>query len=141
MLRAAALSLLVLFQAGQAAAPAQTDIQKALDQLQGTWVAVSLNGQALPEGAQMSLVFTGDKYENWVNGSVDERGSVKLDPSTKPTSIDFLIAEGQDAGQIQLGLMVVSGETLTLAFATPGNRTRPKTQADAALLAILKKKP
>ena len=141
MLRAVLLGLLV-FQAAQTppASSASADVKKALDQLQGSWQIVTFNGQDAPPGLDASLVFTGDKYEQWANGSVQERGSIKLDPSTKPMSMDLLIAEGDDAGKVQLGLAEISGDTLSLSFATPGDPNRPKTPADAALSAILKKK-
>jgi len=141
MLRAIVLGLLV-FQAAQTppASGASADVKKALDQLQGSWQIVNFNGQEPPAGFDASFVISGDKYEQWTNGSVQERGSVKLDPSTKPMSIDLLIAEGDDAGKVQLGLAEVTADTLNLSFAAPGDPTRPKTPADAALYATLKKK-
>lgn len=140
MVRAVALSLLLLFHAAQTAPPAADAAKKALEQIQGSWLAVSLNGQDLPTGMEMNLTFTGDKYENWVNGTIDERGTVKIDPSTKPASIDFVITEGTDAGTTQLGLVEVNGDSLILSFARPGNPTRPKTPSDAELYAVLRKK-
>jgi len=140
MVRTVALSLLMFFQAAQTAPPTADAAKKALEQIQGSWLAVSLNGQDLPTGVEMNLTFTGDKYENWVNGTIDERGTVKIDPSTKPMSIDFVITEGTDAGTTQLGLVEVNGETLTLSFARPGSPTRPKTPSDAELYAVLRKK-
>src|SRR5215471_13493725 len=140
MVRTVALSLLMFFQAAQTTPPSADAAKKALDQIQGSWPAVSLNGQDLPTGVEMNLTFTGDKYENWVNGNIDERGTVKIDPSTKPASIDFVITEGTDAGMTQLGLVEVNGETLTLSFARPGSPTRPKTPSDAELYAVLRKK-
>jgi uncharacterized protein (TIGR03067 family) len=128
-----------MFQAGQTAPPVNPDAKKALDQVQGPWIVLSMNGQDVPNGADFKLVFTGDKYESWVSGQVDERGTVKIDPSTKPASIDFAITEGGDAGKLQLGLMEVAGDTLSLAFAVPGNPVRPKVPADAALNVTLKK--
>jgi uncharacterized protein (TIGR03067 family) len=141
MLRAIVLGLL-LFQAAQTppASGASADVKKALDQLQGSWQIVSMNGQDVPGGMDASMVFTGDKYEQRTDGSVQERGSVKLDPSTKPMSIDLLIAEGDDAGKIQLGLAEVTPDTLTLAFAMPGDPARPKTLDNAPLFAVMKKK-
>jgi uncharacterized protein (TIGR03067 family) len=139
MMRTIAFAFLLLFQAPQTAPPADA-AKKALDQIQGSWQAVSLNGQNLPNGMEMTLSFSGDKYENWVNGALDERGTVKIDPSTKPPSIDFAIIEGSDAGKTQLGLVEVNGDSLILSFATPGNPTRPKTPSDAELYAVLRKK-
>jgi uncharacterized protein (TIGR03067 family) len=141
MLRTIAFSvLLLLFQAAQTTPPPSAEAKKVFDQLQGSWLAVSLNGQDLPTGVEMNLTFTGEKYENWVNGSIDERGTVKIDPSTKPASIDFVITEGTDAGQTQLGLVEVTADSLILSFARPGSPTRPKTPADAELYAVLRKK-
>ncbi|HUL72721.1 MAG TPA: TIGR03067 domain-containing protein [Vicinamibacterales bacterium] len=139
MLRAAVLALL-MFQAAQTPPPAAGDAKKALDQIQGNWLIVSFNGQDVPAGNELYLVFTGEKYEQWVNGSVEERGTVKLDPSTKPMSIDLSIVEGNDAGKLQLGLIEVTGDTMNLSFAAPGVPTRPKTPDDAELYAVLKKK-
>jgi uncharacterized protein (TIGR03067 family) len=138
MLRTAVLALL-LFQAAQTTSPpASTDAKKALDQIQGNWQIVTFNGQDAT-GVDAGLAFTGDKYEQWTNGSVQERGSVTLDPSTKPMSIDLMISEGADAGKRQLGLAEITGDTLNLAFAAPGAPTRPKTPAEAEIVAILKK--
>ncbi len=139
MMRAALFSLLLLFQAGQAAPPANPDVKKAFDAIQGSWAVMSMNGQDLPNGADFKLVFTGQKYESWINGQVDERGTVKIDPSTKPVSIDFAIAEGNDAGKLQLGIMLVTGDTMNLAFAAPGGTTRPQVPADAEISVMLKK--
>lgn len=141
MFRAILLGLLV-FQAAQTppASSASPDVKKALDSLQGSWQIVTFNGQDAPPGVDLSLVFTGDKYEQWTNGSVEERGSVKLDPATKPMSIDLLIAEGNDAGKVQLGLAEITADTLSLSFAAPGDPNRPKTPADGVVWAVLKKK-
>jgi len=117
MMRTIAFAFLLLFQAAQTTPPADA-AKKALDQIQGSWQAVSLNGQNLPNGMEMTLSFSGDKYENWVNGALDERGTVKT----------------------QLGLVEVNGDSLILSFATPGNPTRPKTPSDAELYAVLRKK-
>lgn len=119
-------------------APAD-NAKKLLDQIQGSWRVVTFNGQDVPASAEAYLVFKGDKYEQWTNNSVGERGSLKLDASTKPALIDFVITEGNDAGKVQLGLVDITGDTLSLAFAAPGSATRPKTPADAELVAILTK--
>ena len=77
MFRAAALSLLVLFQSAQTAPPTADAAKKALDQIQGTWQVVTMNGQDAPAGVDVHLTFTEDKYEQWANGTAEERGSVQ----------------------------------------------------------------
>jgi len=139
MLRALALSLLVLFQTAQTAPPSADAVKKAVDQIQGTWQIVTFNGQDAPAGVDVHLTFTGDKYEQWANGTVEERGTFKVNPATKPASIDLSIAEGSDAGKLQLGLYEINGETLSISFSAPGDPVRPKTPADGVINVVLKK--
>ena len=118
---------------------------KATDtkQLQGTWVIASINGQSMPEGAPpMTLTFAGDKYHQTVGGNVNERGSIKVDASKKPMTIDLLIAEGDDAGKIQLGIFEVTGDTLRANLDTPGAGQRPTdfTVKDGFIMFVGKKK-
>jgi uncharacterized protein (TIGR03067 family) len=131
-----ALSLLFVT-AGQTA---QDDVKKELDKLQGNWAVTSFNGQAVPAEAQAFLVFKADKYEQWNNGAVDERGSIKLDPKTKPLSIDLIIVEGTDAGKTQPGVYeMTEPDTLSVGLATPGSTTRPGAVSQAELQVVLKK--
>lgn len=130
-----ALSLLFVT-AGQAA----DDVKKELDKLQGNWAVSTFNGQMVPAEAQAFLSFKADKYEQWNNGAVDERGSIKIDPKAKPMTIDLIITEGNDAGKTQPGLYEFTGaDTLSIGLATPGNTTRPTAIANAELQVVLKK--
>jgi uncharacterized protein (TIGR03067 family) len=131
-----ALSLLIVMP-GQ---NAQDDTKKELEKLQGSWAITSFNGQDVPSEAQFFLAFYGDKYEQWNNGTVDERGTIKVDPKTKPMSIDLIITEGGDAGKTQPGVYeMADSTTLFIGLATPGNTTRPTAFANAELQVILKK--
>ena len=119
---------------------AQDDTRKELEKLQGNWVIVTFNGQDVPSEAQSFLVFTGDKYEQWNNGSVDERGTIRIDPKTKPMSIDLIITEGNDAGKTQPGVYeLTDSTTLSIGLTVPGNTTRPSAIANAELQVWLKK--
>ena len=93
--------------------------------LEGTWVINSINGQPMAEGSEMTLTFTGDKYHQTFGGTVNERGTIKLDRTKKPMMIDLIIAEGQDAGKTQLGIIEVSGDTVRAILDTPGLGKRP----------------
>jgi uncharacterized protein (TIGR03067 family) len=111
--------------------------------LQGTWMIESINGQSMPEGAPpMTLTFTGDKYEQTVGGDVNERGSIKVDSSKKPMTIDLLIAEGDDAGKIQLGIFEVTGDTIRANLDRPGAGQRPTdfTVKEDSIMFVGKKK-
>ena len=131
-----ALSLMVVMP-GQTA---QDDTKKELEKLQGNWAIATFNGQDVPSDAQSFLVFNGDKYEQRTNGSVDERGTFKIDPRTKPMSIDLIITEGGDAGKTQPGVYELSDSTtLWIGLTVPGNTTRPSAFANAELQVMLKK--
>ncbi len=127
----------MLVTAGQAA---QDDVKKELDKLQGNWAVTTFNGQTLPADAQSFLVLKGDKYEQWNNNAVDERGSIKIDPKAKPASIDLIITEGTDAGKTQPGVYEqTDAETLSIGLAVPGSTTRPTAISQAELQIVLKK--
>lgn len=128
---------LVLFAPGQIA---QDDTRRELDKLQGNWAVVAFNGQDVPAEAQAYLVFSGDKYEQWNNGSADERGTIKIDPKTKPMSIDLIITEGNDAGKTQPGVYeLTDSTTLSIGLTAPGNTMRPSAIVNAELQVLLKK--
>ena len=119
---------------------AQDDTKKELEKLQGSWAIVAFNGQDVPAEAQAFLTFNGDKYEQSNNGSVDERGTIKVDPKTKPMSIDLIITEGGDAGKTQPGVYeLLDATTLSIGLALPGNTTRPTAVTNAELQVVLKK--
>ena len=136
-LLAACLSVLAVTVSAQSAVP------KDLAPLQGTWVITAINGQELAAaGSSMLLTITGDKYSQTVNGIINERGTIKVDAAKKPTAIDLIITEGDDANKTQLGVVEVSGTALKLKLALPGQTTRPTNfdQAEGAILAIATKK-
>ena len=119
---------------------AQEDTRKELEKLQGKWAIATFNGQEVPSEAQLFLVFNGEKYEQWNNGSVDERGTIKVDPKTKPMQIDLIISEGNDAGKTQPGVYeLTDSTTMSLGLTVPGNTTRPSAVANAELQVLLKK--
>jgi uncharacterized protein (TIGR03067 family) len=119
------IACLVLASGVAAQTPKPPTAAKALDGLQGIWVIKTFNGQPAGEG-EVSLTITGDKYAQTVNGTVNERGTVTVDPSKKPMTIDLTIEVGGDAGKLQVGLVAVEGDTMTLKLNTPGIATRPK---------------
>ena len=67
----------------------------------------------------MSLVIKDDKYEQVTNGTTDESGSVKLDATKKPMTIDLMIEEGNDAGKLQLGIIEVTGDAMKVKLNLP----------------------
>ena len=122
--------------------PAPTTMSKELTSLQGTWLLTTVNDQNLADqGVEMALVIDGNKYKQVVNGTVDETGTVKVDPSKKPMSFDLSIVEGDDAGKLQLGIIEVTGDVAKGLLAAPGAGTRPAdfNSNDGAVFFIAKR--
>jgi uncharacterized protein (TIGR03067 family) len=94
--------------------------------LQGTWRLTSLNGRSIPDqGPQITLSIVGEKYQQAIDGKVTERGTLKVDASKQPMSIDLAITEGDDSGKAQLGIVEVTDGTLRMCLDTPGAGQRP----------------
>ena len=123
--QAAALAAIVLFSAGLAA---QGPVPKELAGFQGTWDIVTVNGEPLAtSGTTGEITVTGNKYEVKINGAVNERGTITVDPAKTPMTIDFNIIEGPEAssGTLQLGIFELTGDTIRFHLATPGLTPRP----------------
>src|SRR5687767_4224270 len=120
--------------AASAGLAAQTAIPKELQPLQGHWAVVDATANPIPAGLHVSLLITGDKYEGTQQGKVNEQGTIKVDATRTPSSIDFAIAMGADAGKTQLGLVEVKGDTMTMALAAPGGADRPVSFAEKITL-------
>lgn len=119
-----------------------TDLSKELQAVQGTWLVETVNGQVAKDmGVEMLLVITGNKYQQVTNGTVDETGTIKLDASKKPMSLDLNIATGDSAGTVQLGIAEINGDTMQAVLSAPGSGTRPAgfSDANAAIAVIVKR--
>jgi uncharacterized protein (TIGR03067 family) len=123
-----------------APAAAQTSVPKELAAFQGTWVIVTVNGQPAEGGPEVTLTIAGDKYNQGINGEIVERGTIKVDATKKPMTIDLDIAEGNDAGKLQLGVIEVSGTTMTGNLGTPGAKERPASLTAADTFAFTARK-
>jgi uncharacterized protein (TIGR03067 family) len=92
-------------------------VRSAEKELQGSWTATKAerNGGTAADLVGHALTFSGDRFEIQ---SKDKRsvysGSVRVDASTKPATIDFEQAEGGLKGKTWKGIYVLDGETLTI---------------------------
>ena len=127
-------------QTGQVKPPAP--VPAAFKPLQGTWVLTTLDGNPLAQGG-LTFAISGDQYEQAIAGTVNERGTIKLDATKKPMWIDLTITEGSDKGKPQVGLIEVSAGVLKGALSFAGSTTRPTSFAPSqdAIVFIGKKKP
>jgi uncharacterized protein (TIGR03067 family) len=97
------------------------DDAKSID---STWLpsAAELGGEQLPEAIRKTirLVIGDGKYTVTV-GEVIDRGILKLDPSTKPKSLDITGTEGPNKGKTILAIYETSGDTLRICYDLSGN--------------------
>jgi uncharacterized protein (TIGR03067 family) len=140
MKNAFAACFVALTVAAGVAAQTQDAAPKELAPLQGTWNVTEVNGSAPQQ--QISLTITGAKYSETVDGTVDETGTIKVDNSKTPVTLDLLIAEGSSAGQTQLGIVEVKGDAMRCLLSAPGSGTRPSSfdKGDGDLFVVLQKK-
>lgn len=113
--------------------PSHDNARQGLEKLQGTWVITSVEGEGLPAGVHVALVFTGDKYQGLKQGKVDERGTIKVDSTARPMTIDLVITEGIHAGKTQLGLVEITDDRMTLVLGEPGGTARPTGMSQSPL--------
>lgn len=92
-----------------------------LEQLHGTWRAVALEveGRAVPPMG--SMVIEGDRFTAWGMGAA-YGGRIEADFEPRPHTLDLIFTEGPEAGQRNLGIFEIDGETLTLCLAMRGSR-------------------
>ena len=98
--------------------------------LQGTWRLTSLNGRSIPDqGPQITLSIVGEKYQQAVDGKVTERGTLTLDASKQPMTIDLAITEGDDSGKAQIGIVEVTDGTCGCVSTLLGRVSVPPSSA------------
>lgn len=82
-----------------------------LESLQGKWkmVGVGRNGRFAPAltmaSAKIYMTIEGDKYTITKDGTIRDRGIVKLDTNQTPVHFDQHIQHGDDAGCVHLGIV------------------------------------
>jgi uncharacterized protein (TIGR03067 family) len=129
------LMIVLLASAGLSIAPDE-GTKDDKDKLQGTWLIQSVEaaGDRVPKEdiENIRLTIEGDKYTETRDKAVEEKGTLKLDPTKSPKTIDFAIKEGMSEGETQLGIYKLDDDTLTLCLADPGDKERPKEFATKA---------
>lgn len=120
------------------------DAKKELDKLKGNWTveSIEMDGQKTTgeDSGRMSFTVTDNKYAQKVNGRTIEEGTIKIDTSKKPPTIDLNITSGMDKGKMQLGIYELKDDTFKLALNLPGGEKRPTAiTGDNGILFVLKR--
>jgi uncharacterized protein (TIGR03067 family) len=129
------------------AAPGPKDEKDEVKKFEGEWTFVSWehSGQTLPKEVLDITKWSvkGDKY-SFEMGEQQEEGTIKIDASKKPATLDFDITSGNDKGKKQVGIYKIDGDTMTICLARPGEEKRPSefksTEEDGHILVTIKKK-
>jgi uncharacterized protein (TIGR03067 family) len=124
------------------------DIKKERKQTDGAWSLTSFitdgNKVAEEEVKKFKLTLEGDKYTLKQEDSVVSKGTTKIDPAKKPKTIDITPTEGDNKGQVMLGIYEINGDTYKVCYTPTGDRpTKFAAEAGSGhfLLVFKKDKP
>jgi uncharacterized protein (TIGR03067 family) len=104
--------------------------------IEGTWLPVEaeLGGQKFPAEVlkTMKLTMSDGKYTVKVGEQID-KGTIKLEPTTKPKAIDITGTEGPNKGKTFLAIYELTDDTLRICYDLAGKKrpTEFKTVKDA----------
>jgi uncharacterized protein (TIGR03067 family) len=128
-----ALAAVVLMAAGN---PRSERAQADVTTLQGTWKIVSLEAEGATADADQlqapRLMIKGNAFVFSTERS-EQRGTLAIDGSKKPKTIDLTFADGPDKGKTAHGIYKIEDDTLTLCLGEVGAErprkfvTKPKT--------------
>jgi uncharacterized protein (TIGR03067 family) len=103
------------------------DADKDRKAMEGTWLPLTadLGDKKFPEEVlkTMKLVMAGDKYTVTVGAQTDQ-GTVKLDPTQKPKSMDIKGTEGPNKDKSIPAIYELTGDTLRICYGL-GGQNRP----------------
>ena len=101
----------------------QTARADDLKDMTGTWKveAAEAGGKKIESEDLKEIVvkITGDRYEVKVKDKLDA-GTLKLDETQKPKTMDATDTEGLDAGKVVKAIYELSGDTLRVCYAMEG---------------------
>jgi uncharacterized protein (TIGR03067 family) len=109
--------------------------KKELKKLEGTWATVSIEaaGHKVSDEDKIKtrkLTTKGDKYTLKV-GDETVQGTIEINPTKKPKTIDVKPDSGSNKGKTLLGIYELDGDSLKICLALPG-RDRPTAFTTAA---------
>ena len=111
------------------------------DAIQGTWLAseAELAGKKLPDEVRKSIKLV-LKDENYAVGV--DKGTVKLDPTAKPKSMDITGKDGPNKGKTYLAIYELDGDTLRICYdlSGKGHPAEFKTKAETQLFLVTYKR-
>jgi uncharacterized protein (TIGR03067 family) len=144
-MRAAFIILLALGTVSGAEPEKKDPAKQELANLTGKWqcVAGEEGGAKATDdlAKQLRLVFDGEKFKAYIGDMVLMAGTIKVDPTAKPKTIDLQGAEGRLKGQTGEGIYELDGDALKLCLVEPGEKrpTEFKTAKQGQHLLVYKR--
>jgi uncharacterized protein (TIGR03067 family) len=103
--------------------------EEAQKKLQGTWSATKAehDGNGADDVVEHRLSFTDNRFQiRSKDGKLLYEGTLRVEPSTQPTAIDFEHTEGTLKGKTWKGIYALDGDTLTICDNEPNlDKGRP----------------
>jgi len=115
------------------------------DAIQGKWLPseAEIAGKKYPDEVRktITLEIKDGKYTVTAGPELD-RGTVKLDPSAKPKTLDVTGTEGPNKGNTFLAIYELDGDTLRICYdlSGKGRPTEFKTKPDTKLFLVTYKR-
>jgi uncharacterized protein (TIGR03067 family) len=122
--------------------PADKAATEELNRLAGTWQVVPLEGSEGNKDAQaaakkMKITIDGDKYTVFSEGKVTQEGTLRIDPSKTPKTLDMTVTKGGGKGRVVECIYQLDKDTLRLCTALTG-KGRPDKFASTPDSAVTK---
>jgi uncharacterized protein (TIGR03067 family) len=97
-------------------APGEAADAKEKAGLQGTWTAVSAerNGAPADDIKGHRLTLTGDRFTIRSKDKLLYQGTLRVDPSNSPATIDFTNTRGEATGKVWQGIYLLDGDSLKI---------------------------
>ena len=108
-----------------AAADDRAKVDSELKKLLGTWLIATFEQAGVKKDANgkgEQYKIEGESFEVWHNGHVEEKGTIRLDPSKNPMVIDFQFKEGTKKGKTDLAIFAWDGAKLKLCWVRDGDK-------------------
>ena len=105
--------------------PTAEDVQKEVEQFQGSWRVVSglYGGEVGADAGAYTMVFEKDSFVIRRGDQVVLKGRFRPDPSKTPKAIDMVVAD--EDGEEEVHGIYAFGEGLKWCTSEPGEKSRP----------------
>jgi uncharacterized protein (TIGR03067 family) len=120
-----------------------------LQHFQGTWQIESWQekGKAIPapDLKKRGVFFGANLFVYRRDGKLHQAGSLQLEPSRSPKTVNLSVKEGDGKDGVMLGIYAISGDTLKLCYDPEGQKRpenfTPDSKSGFTLIELKKPKP